>query len=146
MKTDCVLFQGVAKKNLHILQKVAEQRYEDGSPVYRFLGEEDGLKPLLSSSERMPMEARVPEDLPDWEQIAADSLEEHVLAGKSVFISGFPGTGKTFIARRLIGRLREAGRLVEIVSKTHVSVQNVGLGAKTADHWTRKHIRNGATS
>jgi hypothetical protein len=35
---------------------------------------------------------------------------------------------------------------VDIVSKTHVSVQNVGLGAKTADHWTRKHIRHGATS
>ena len=35
---------------------------------------------------------------------------------------------------------------MEIVSKTHASVQNVGLGAKTADHWTRRHIRNGATS
>ena len=122
VKTDCVLFQGVAKKNLHILQKAAEERYEDGSPVYRFLGEDDGLKPLLSNCERMPMEARAPEDLPEWEAIAADNLEEHVLAGRSIFISGYPGTGKTYIARRLIGRLREAGKLVEIVSKTHASV------------------------
>ena len=114
--------------------------------MYRFLGEEDGLKPLLANCERMPMEARSPEELPEWETIEAGDLEAHVLAGKSVLITGYPGTGKTYIARKLIGKLREAGKLVEIVSKTHVSVQNVGLGAKTADHWTRKHIRNGATS
>ena len=85
-------------------------------------------------------EARSPDELPDWETIEAGDLEQHVLAGRSVLITGYPGTGKTYIARRLVGKLREAGKLVEIVSKTHVSVQNVGLGAKTADHWTRKHI------
>jgi len=144
VKTDCVLFQGIAKKNLHVLQKATEQRYEDGSPVYRLIS--DDLKPLLASCERMPMEARLPEELPPWEAIAADELEQHVIGGRSVLIIGNPGTGKTFIARRLVGRLREAGKLVEIVSKTHASVQNIGLGAKTADHWTRRHIRNGATS
>ena len=80
VKTDCVLFQSVARKNLHVLQKATEQRYEDGSPVYRFIS--DGLKPLLANCERMPMEARPPEDLPDWETIAADELEEHVLEGR----------------------------------------------------------------
>ena len=62
-----------------------------------------------------------------------------------MLITGLPGTGKTFVARWLIGKLREAGKLVEVISKTHVSVQNAGAGAKTADHWTRRHIRHGAT-
>jgi hypothetical protein len=146
VKTDCILFQGVAKKNKIFLKKAASVLYEDGSPVYRFLDENQGLKPLLVDCERVPMESRTPEDLPEWEQIEEESLEEHVLSGESVLITGLPGTGKTYVARKLIAKLREAGKLVEIVSKTHVSVQNIGLGAKTADHWTRKHIRNGGTS
>jgi hypothetical protein len=39
--------------------------------------------------------------------------------------------------------LRQAGKKVEIVAKTHAAVQNIGCEAKTADHWVRKHVRAG---
>ena len=81
VKTDSVLFQGVAKRNLKILEKAAEARYEDGSPIHRFLDEGAGLKPLLVDCERLPMEARRPEDLPEWQTIAEDAIEEHILGG-----------------------------------------------------------------
>ena len=77
-----------------MLQKAAKAKYEDGSPVYRLLGEEDGLKPLMIDTERAPMEARPPEHLPDWETIAANNLEEHVLAGKSVWSPATQVRGK----------------------------------------------------
>ena len=33
-----------------------------------------------------------------------------------------------------------AGEVVHLISKTHSAVQNLGAGAKTADHWVRKYV------
>ena len=33
---------------------------------------------------------------------------------------------------------------MHLVSKTHCSAQNLGLGAQTADHWVRRHVRGGS--
>ena len=33
---------------------------------------------------------------------------------------------------------------MHLVSKTHCSAQNLGLGAQTADHWVRRYVRNGS--
>ena len=33
--------------------------------------------------------------------------------------------------------------MVDIISKTHAACTNIGMGAKTADHWVRRHIRYG---
>ena len=38
-----------------------------------------------------------------------------------------PGTGKTYLARKIVTRLREQGEAVHLVSKTHCSAQNLGL-------------------
>ena len=35
------------------------------------------------------MEARLPEDLGDWETIDVDALEGHVLVGRSILINGY---------------------------------------------------------
>ena len=95
-----------------MLQTAAEATYEDGSSVYRFLGEGD-VKPLMIDTEQLPMEARPPEDLSDWEMIAADNLEEHMIAGGiSILITGFPGTGKNIHrekANRKAARRGEGG-------------------------------------
>ena len=90
------------------MQRVAKEAiYEDGTPMFRFLGESDELKPLLASeSERLPMAAREPEPLPEWQTVAEEDLEAHVLSGKTLLITGMPGVGKTFCARNLIARLR----------------------------------------
>ena len=56
-------------------------------------------------------------------------------------VEGAPGTGKTFWAS--VADLRKSGLRVDIVAKTHLSVQNFGEGAVTADHWVRKYIRRG---
>ena len=32
---------------------------------------------------------------------------------------------------------------MDIIAKTHASVQNSGVGAQTADHWVRQRVRNG---
>ena len=37
-----------------------------------------------------------------------------------------------------------AGRGGALVSKTHCSAQNLGLGAQTADHWVRRNVRGGS--
>ena len=33
---------------------------------------------------------------------------------------------------------------MHLVSKTHCSAQNLGLGAQTADHWVRRYVRGGS--
>ena len=38
-------------------------------------------------------------------------------------------------------KLRERGEVAHLISKTHSAVQNLGAGAKTADHWARKYVR-----
>ena len=43
-----------------------------------------------------------------------------------------------------MARLQEQGEAVHLVSKTHCSAQNLGLGAQTADHWVRRYVRGGS--
>ena len=65
----------------------------------------------------------------------------HCLDGESLLLTGFAGTGKTHLAKRIVEALREHG----VVTKTHAAVQNVGLGAQTADHWVRRNGHCSAT-
>ena len=73
-----------------------------------------------------------------------DEPISHCLAGNSLLLTGLPGTGKTYLARTIVARLREQGEAVHLVSKTHCSAQNLGLGAQTADHWVRRYVRGGS--
>ena len=66
-----------------------------------------------------------------------DDPISHCLAGNSLLLTGLPGTGKTHLARTIVARLREQGEAAHLVSKTHCSAQNLGLGAQTADHWQK---------
>ena len=59
-----------------------------------------------------------------------DDPISHCLAGNSLLLTGLPGTGKTHLARTIVARLREQGEAVHLVSKTHCSAQNLGLGAQ----------------
>ena len=68
-----------------------------------------------------------------------DDPISHCLAGNSLLL-----TGKTHLARTIVARLREQGEAAHLVSKTHCSAQNLGLGAQTADHWVRRYVRGGS--
>ena len=63
---------------------------------------------------------------------------EHCAAGNSLLLTSLPGTGKTYLARKIVARLREQGEA------SAPGVEDLGLGAQTADHWVRRYVRNGS--
>ena len=132
VKTDCLLLQGLPKSRQESLEALTRLRHQDGTPVFRV----EECKPLLGRSAPPRMEAERP-------ALRQDPLE-HCAAGNSLLLTGLPGTGKTYLARKIVARLREQGEAVHLVSKTHCSAQNLGLGAQTADHWVRRYVRNGS--
>ena len=133
VKTDCLLTQRLPKRFAERLRALEALRHPDGTPVYRV----EETKPLLGS--RAPrMEAERPKQR-RWNGV--DDPVNHCLAGNSLLLTGLPGTGKTHLARTIVARLREQGEAVHLVSKTHCSAQNLGLGAQTADHWVRRYVR-----
>ena len=114
VKTDCLLLQGLPKSRQESLEALT--------------------KPLLGRSAPPRMEAERPA-LRRWCEVE-DPLE-HCAAGNSLLLTGLPGAGKTYLARKIMARLREQGEAVHLVSKTHCSAQNLGLGVQTADHWVQ---------
>ena len=56
-----------------------------------------------------------------------------------------PGTGWAGGRGRWPARCAcSAGEAMHLVSKTHCSAQNLGLGAQTANHWVRRNVRGGS--
>ena len=105
-------------------------KHPDGTPVYRV----SEVEQLRGHHQDPQIQARMPAAA-SWERV--EDPVAHCL------LQGLPGTGKTQLARRIVQRLREAGDVVQLVSKTHSSAQNLGMGAQTADHWVRRTVRNG---
>ena len=71
-----------------------------------------------------------------------DDPVSHCLAGNSLLLTGLPGTGKTHLARTIVARLQEQGEAARLVSKTHCSAQNLGLGARRP--LVRTYVRGGS--
>ena len=76
-----------------------------------------------------------------WRDLCEADARSTVMLGQSLLVSGAPGTGKTFYVRKLVKPLHEQGKRVDIIAKTHSSVQNFGEGAHTTDHWVRLKVR-----
>lgn len=105
------------------------------------------VKPLLGRYKTPYRDCEKPAEPPIWRDLAdVAEAEAAILRGEGLLLTGSPGTGKTWLLRELIVKLRLAGKRVDVVAKTHSSVQNVQCDATTADHWIRKHVRGGGTS
>ena len=139
LKTDCLVFQDLPKKFLPAVRELTAWKHQDGTPVYRF----EECKRLEGEYREPRIEAPYLTCYgPEWRSVEDPLL--HCLNGKSLLLSGMPGTGKTHLARQIVAQLCELGEVVKLVSKTHCSVQNLGAGAQTADRFVRRSIRNGS--
>ena len=139
LKTDCLVFQDLPKKFLPAVRELTARKHQDGTPVYRF----EECKRLEGEYREPRIEAPYLTCYgPEWRSVEDPLL--HCLNGKSLLLSGMPGTGKTHLARQIVAQLCELGEVVKLVFKTHCSVQNLGAGAQTADRFVRRSIRNGS--
>ena len=137
VKTDCVVFQDLPKKFQGLVDGLVRQKHPAGTPMYR-CEEVKGLE----GQYRIPrIEAECMCNIDTW-KVAEDPVL-HCLEGGSLLLTGYPGTGKTYLARQIVTALREEGYKVKIITKTHSSVQYFDMQAETADHWARSTVRNG---
>ena len=140
LKTDCLVMQDVPKKHRSAIERLLRLSHRDGTPVYRC----EPTEGLRGQCREPRMEAEPIKEKPAWRRV--EEPLTHCLGGESLLLTGYPGTGKTHLARKIVEALRELGDTVHIITKTHAAVQNVGLGAQTADHWVRRNVRSGRCS
>ncbi len=111
--------------------------------VFRYSEE---TKPLQGIYKEPHRECEPPTELQPWRDLTQEAAVAAVMRGAGLLLLGAPGVGKTWLLRELIVQLREAGKHVDCIAKTHVATKNVGCDAVTADHWVRKHVRAGGFS
>ena len=94
IKTDCLVMQDVPKKYRPAVERLLQMSHRDGTPVYRY-EEVTGLKGQYRepSMEAEPIRAKAP-----WRRV--EDPVAHCLDGESLLLTGFPGTGKTHLAKR----------------------------------------------
>ena len=166
VKTDCLILQGFEKRRKKQLVAIANtqfndlphlrRKYEkppenqpqincacelagrkgDQNQVFRF--NEDGS--ILGGYYKEP-NTNAPEPVPvaPWRDLS----ELEAFTANGLLVLGWPGTGKTYWVRELVQSLREQGKRVDVIAKTHAAVQNFGCDAQTADHYVRRYIRAG---
>jgi hypothetical protein len=109
-------------------------------PVYRVqvVGEKDPLKCDPNQPKRTWDLALNPRT---WHHLSPEEGERRVMEGGSLLVQGIAGTGKTFFLRGVVERLRAQGKVVDVISKTHVASRRAG--GVTADHWVRRYVLAG---
>ena len=123
MKTDCLVYQSLPRKFVHVVEALTRRRHRDNTPKYRF----EEVKRLEGEYQEPRLETEPPTEQEPWRHV--EDPVEHCLNGHSLLLSGMPGTGKTHLARQIVSQLSQLGEGVTLISKTHCSVQNLGLGA-----------------
>ena len=116
LKTDCLVMQDVPKKHRSAIERLLRLSHRDGTPVYR----NEPTEGLRGQCREPRMEAEPIKEKPAWRRVE-DPLT-HCLGGESLLLTGYPGTGKTHLARKIVEALRELGDTVHIITKTHAAV------------------------
>ena len=80
---------------------------------------------MLKGNYQVPALESIRISLPRFNDVSEESAERLVLAGEGLFVNGIAGTGKSFFARGLVEKLREEGKRVCVLAKTHLAVQNM---------------------
>ena len=93
LKTDCLVMQDVPKKHRSAIERLLRLSHRDGTPVYRC----EPTEGLRGQCREPRMEAEPIKDKPAWRRVE-DPLT-HCLGGESLLLTGYPGTGKTHLAR-----------------------------------------------
>jgi Cdc6-like AAA superfamily ATPase len=146
--TDSSERRNYSQQFLDSLSSISKHKFSEDSKVFR-LGEGKELKGCWTKPWRESKQpgANVRQAFSSpakpWRDVCKEEALELMLEGKGLLVVGSPGTGKTHWLRNAIASLRQAGKKVEIVAKTHAAKQNIGCEATTADHWVRKHVRAG---
>ena len=168
IKTDALVLEGFSKKHIPMIRAVAEttfsglphlrRRYEKADVNQRFMND-NGVTPQGCQSDEhvfrfatnskelkgiyRPIfrDCEPPSSLKGWEDLTPEVALERIMRGEGMMITGSPGTGKTHELRSIVCKLREAGKHVQLIAKTHCSVQNLGCQCVTADSFVRKHAR-----
>ena len=100
---------------------------------------------LMKSTPQLPSRTWDLKELSrNWRTLSADEAEGRALDGESLVVHGVAGTGKTTFLQGVVERLRASGKMVDVVSKTHVASNRAG--GVTADHWVRRYVINGSPS
>jgi hypothetical protein len=169
VKTDALILAIPARK-LAVVKALADHRldqmhtlrrdYELGSdPTQRFLNAHSEVTPIASSDpvfrfsevgqplhgnyKKPERSVQPPAAIPPWRDLTEADSHAAVMNGQSLWVTGAPGTGKTFFVRELVKAIREQGRIVDVITKTHSARVNFGEMAQTADHYVRQKIRTG---
>ena len=111
-----------------------------GDTVFRFSETGRCLQGMYKKPNR---EVPPPKPQSSWCELTREDAERTVLGGHGLYVCGSPGSGKSYTVREFVKALRANGKRVQIIAKTHASVQNFGEGAVTADHWVRQYVRAG---
>ena len=123
IKTDCLVMQDVPKKYRPAVERLLQMMsHRDGTPVYRY----EEVAGLRGQYREPSMEAEPIRGKRRWRQVEDPVL--HCLDGESLLLTGFPGTGKTHLAKKIVEALQEHGDTVHIITKTHAAVQKRGPG------------------
>ena len=118
------------QKTLDPPRFLISSRPSDGTYAYRYSTDCKGSQGLR----RSPVKTSPTPELPGkWREDV----------GNGLLITGLPGAGKSHFAKTLVEKLREKGHVVDINSKRHCSVQNIGAGAVTGNRLVNKHARHG---
>jgi len=104
----------------------------DNTPVFRYSRGAE-VKWLQGHHREPHINMNRPPVVPEWrdlDEVAA--LEAARSAG--LLIQGAPGVGKSTFGRQLVASLRQEGKVVHVVAKTHLACKNFAMGCETADH------------
>ena len=99
MKTDCLVYQSLPRKFVHVVEALTRRRHRDNTPKYRF----EEVKRLEGEYQEPRLETEPPTEQEPWRHV--EDPVEHCLNGHSLLLSGMPGTGKTHLARQIVSQL-----------------------------------------